>query len=252
MAEKKESARATVILALVTLVIGCYVLLFGLQTLIYFEAHHWAASAPFLRDVPQPLSSAVASPIQEKDLSFYGFQFAAPWKGIAKQDAQNDRSQIDFKSGAVLVFFNPEGEKNIVDSIRAGNPQTYRQYQAVFGTDIFPNNYALYLAVYGASPAAISPFMSRDHAVRVSTLLQWKLAFGSEGAKTIYTFKAGNDRALQFGDPAREHIVIVRLFDPHDQQIRLLFTSKSAQTGVISQADINCVIDSLRPVSSLQ
>jgi len=252
MPEKKESARATVILALVTLVIGCYVLLFGLQTLIYFEAHHWAASSPFLRDVPQPLPSAVASPIQEKDLSFYGFQFGAPWKGIAKQDAQNDRSQIDFKSGPVLVFFNPEGEKNIVDSIRTGNPQTYRQYQTVFGTNLFPDNYALYSEVYGASPAAISPFMSRDRAVRVSTLLQWKLSFGSEGAKTIYTFETGNNRGLQFGDPGRDHTVIVRLFDSHDQQMRLLFTSKSAQAGLISQADINCVIDSLRPVSSLQ
>ncbi|MGH9710492.1 MAG: hypothetical protein ACRD37_08090, partial [Candidatus Acidiferrales bacterium] len=132
MSEKKESARATVILALITLVIGCYVLFFGLQTLIYFEARHWAAATPFLADIPHPLPSIVASPIQEKNLSFYGFQFAAPWKGIAKQDSQNDRSQVDFKSGAVLVFFNPEGEKNIVDSIRTGNPQTYRQYQTVF------------------------------------------------------------------------------------------------------------------------
>ncbi len=129
MPEKKESARATVILALVAVAVGCYVLLFGLQTLIYFEAHHWAASSPFLRDVPQPLPSTVASPIREKGLSFYGFQFGAPWKGIDKQNSQNDRSEIDFKSGAVLLFFNPEGEKNIVDSIRTGNPQTYQQYR---------------------------------------------------------------------------------------------------------------------------
>lgn len=252
MPEKKESARATVILALVALAVGCYALLFGLQTLIYFEARHWAASAPFLRDVPQPLPSAVASPIQEKGLSFYGFQFAAPWKGISKQNSQNDRSEIDFKSGAVLLFFNPEGEKNIVDSIRTGDPQTYQQYQTIFGADFFPNNYALYDAVYGASPAGLSPFMSRDKAVRISTLLQWKLGYGAYGTNTIYTLQAGNNRGLQFGDPATDHVVVVRLFDPHEQQMRLLFTSKSAQPGIISQADINCVIDSIQPVSSLQ
>lgn len=252
MPEKKESARATVILALIAVAIGCYVLLFGLQTLIYFEAHHWAASSPFLRDVPQPLPSIVASPVQEKGLSFYGFQLGAPWKGIAKQNSLNDHSEIDFKSGAVLLFFNPEGEKNIVDSIRTGNPQTYQQYRTIFGADFFPNNYSLYSAVYSASPAGLSPFMSRDKAVRISTLLQWKLAYGAYGTKTIYTLQAGNNRGLQFGDPATDHVVVVRLFDPHEQQMRLLFTSKSAQPGIISQADINCVIDSIQPASSLQ
>lgn len=252
MAEKKESARATIILTVVTVAVAAYALLFGLQTLIYFEARHWATTTPSLNTVPQPLPSTVASAVQEKDLTFYGYQFAAPWKGIAKEDPQNDRSRIDFKSGAVVVFFNPEGEKNIVDSIRTGNPQTYRQYQTVFGTNLFANNYALYLAVYGASPAAISPFMSRDEAVRISTLLQWKLAFGNEATNTIYTLQTGDNRGLQFGDPARDHIVIVRLFDPHDQQVRLLFTSKSAQPSTFSQADINCVVDSIRPSSPLQ
>jgi hypothetical protein len=252
MPEKKESARATVILALVALAVGCYVLLFGLQTLIYFEARHWAASAPFLRDVPQPLPSTVASPIQEKGLSFYGFQFGAPWKGIDKQNSQNDRSEIDFKSGAVLLFFNPEGEKDIVDSVRTGNPQTYQQYQTIFGADFFPNNYSLYSAVYSASPAGLSPFMSRDKAVRISTLLQWKLGYGAYGTKTMYMLQAGDNRGLQFGDPAADHVVVVRLFDPHEQQMRLLFTSKSAQSGVISQADINCIIDSIQPASSFQ
>ncbi|MFI5125642.1 MAG: hypothetical protein WBE21_16305 [Candidatus Acidiferrales bacterium] len=252
MPEKKESARATVILALVALAVGCYVLLFGLQTLIYFEARHWAASSPFLRDVPEPLPSTVASPIQEKGLSFYGFQFGAPWKGIDKQNSQNDRSEIDFKSGAVLLFFNPEGEKNIVDSIRTGNPQTYQQYRTIFGADFFPSNYALYDAVYGASPAGLSPLMSRDKAVRIDTLLQWKLGFGAYGSKTIYAFQTGNIRGLQFGDPATDHAVVVRLFDSHEQQMRLLFTSKSAQPGVVSQADINCVVDSIQPASSFQ
>jgi len=110
----------------------------------------------------------------------------------------------------------------------------------------------LYLAVYSASPAGISPFMSKDKAVRISTLLQWKLSFGAYGTKTIYTLQVGNNRGLQFGDPAADHVVVVRLFDPHEQQMRLLFTSKSAQPGVISQADINCVIDSIQPASSLQ
>lgn len=248
MASKKESARTTIILALISVVIGGCALFFGLQTLVFFEARHWAEVTPFLQETPHPLSSTIASPIREKDLSFYGFQFGAPWKGIAKTNSGDAQSEIDFTSGPVLLFFNPDGEKNIVGSIREGDPETLQKYEVVFGPDIFSSNYALYLAVYSASPAALSPFMPRDEAVRDSTLLQWKLAFGVYGASAIYTLQTGDNRGLQFGDPSRDRVIVVRLFNTHDQQMRLLFTSKTGQPGTFSQADINGVIDSIQPV----
>ncbi|HVA72734.1 MAG TPA: hypothetical protein VNF02_06435 [Candidatus Limnocylindrales bacterium] len=250
MPEKKESARATVLLSLATVVIAAYALAFGLQTLIYFEARHWTVATPFLTQVPQPLPSTVASAPQEKTLSFYGYQFAAPWKGIRREQPGNARSQINFAAGPILVFFNPEGEKNIVESIRRGDPQVYQRYQTVFGQNLFPDDYALYRAVYGATPASLSPFMSSAKAVRISTLLQWKMAFGNNNASAIYTLHAGRSRGLQFGDPSHNPAIVVRLFDPSDREMRLLFTSKSAQPGTFSQADINCVIDSIEPVSA--
>ena len=251
MAEKKESARATVILALVALAIGAYVLLLGLQTMFYFQVKYWASSAPFLKEVPQPLPSTTASPVQEKNLQFYGVNFAAPWKGIASQKSGDSEAEVIFNAGPVIVFFNPQGEKDIIGGIREGDPDTYHRYQAVFGQNLFASNYDLYLAVFGASPAAVSPFMSRDKVERIGTLLEWKLAFAENGASAIYTLQANGMQGLQFGDPSRDRVIVVRLFDSRKGQYRLLFSSK-AGPGTFPQSDINCVLDSFQPIQTLR
>lgn len=250
MVEKKESALPTVLLALAVLAIGLYAMGYGLQTTFYFQAHHWGSKAPFLREIPQPLPSTTASAAQEKNLSFYDMTFAAPWKGIAAQKSGNGYSVVSFNAGPVVIFFNPAGEKDIVSTIRDGDLDTYHRYQAVFGSNLFPSNYDLYKTVYGASPAALSPLMSRDEVVRIGTLLQWKLAFASNGASAIYTVDANEFRGLQLGDPSRDPMVMVRLFDAHSGQFRLLFTSR-AGPGTFPQSDINCVIDSFQPVARL-
>lgn len=247
MAEKKESASGTIILALITLAIGIYAITYGLQTTFYFQAHRWASSTPFLRETPQPLSSTAASPAQEKNLSFYGMNFSAPWKGIASQRPGDAHSEVDFKAGPVIIFFNPAGEKDILSSIRDGALQTYDKYEAVFGAGLFPTNYDLYEAVYNASPASLSPFMTRTQVERIGTLLEWKMAFGASGASAIYNVQTNGLRGLQFGDTSRDPMVMLRLFDSHNEQYRLLFTSK-AGTGTFAQADVNCVLDSLQPM----
>lgn len=246
MGEKKESARATIILALVTLAVGIYALAYGLQTMFYFQAQHWADNAPFLRETPQPLPSMTASPVQEKGLSFYGVSFAAPWKGILAQTKGDVHSEVDFKPGPIIVFFNPAGEKDIVSSVRDGDPKVYDRYEAVFGSGLFPTNYDLYLAVYSATPASLSPFISRGQVERIGTLLQWKLAFNANRASAIYKVQAGDLRGFQFGGPSKDAMIVVRLFDAHGAQYRLLFTSK-AGTGTFPQSDINCVWQSLKP-----
>jgi hypothetical protein len=245
MAETKESARGTIILALVTLAIGVYVITYGLQTTFYFQARHWASSAPFLKETPQPLPSTATSPAQEKNLSFYGMNFSAPWKGIVSQKPGDAQSEVDFKAGPVIIFFNPTGEKDILSGIRDGDPKIYDKYEAVFGADLFPTNYDLYEAVYNASPASLSPVMTRSQVERIGTLLEWKMAFGGSGASAIYNVQANGLRGLQFGDTSRDPMVVLRLFDSHNAQYRLLFTSR-AGTGTFAQSDVNCVLNSLQ------
>lgn len=246
MAHKEDSPRTTIILALVTLAIGLYALAYGLQTTFYFQAHSWARRMPFLRETPQQLPSTAASPVQTKNLSFYGVNFSAPWKGIASQKSQDSQSAVRFNSGPIIVFFDPQIEADPLETIRDGDPNLYTRYQQLFGYNLFPSTYDLYAAVYGASPALLSPVMPRDKMDRVAALLQWKLNFGSDGATAIYSVNAAEMRGIQLGDPSRDHIVSVRLFDSRNHQYRMLFTSTKGP-GTYPQADINCVLDSLAP-----
>jgi hypothetical protein len=247
MAQKSESARTTLILAFCTLLVGCYAIFFGLQTVAALQTRRWAQTSPFLRATPQPLPSSAASAAQEKNLFFYGLSFEAPWKGIAKTTKGDAHSEVDFRSGETIIFFNPDDEQDIVGSIKSGDPTVYNHYERIFGTGFYPSNYALYTAVYGAAPAEISPFMARSKVARIETLLLWKLRFGTDGANTIFTVQTSHMRGFQFGDPSLNRIVIARLFDENDRQVKIVFASKSGQPGTISQADINCVLDSVEP-----
>lgn len=246
VAHKEDSPRITIILAVVTLAIGLYAIAYGLQTTFYFQAHSWAGRNAFLRETPQPLPSTAASPIQTKNLSFYSVDFAAPWKGIASQKSQGAQFTVSFTSGPIIIFFDPQNQADPLENIRDGDPNLYSRYQQIFGHDLFPSTYDLYAAVYGASPALLSPVMPREKMDRISALLQWKLNFGSDGATTIYSVNAAGMRGLQLGDPSRDHIVTVRLFDSRNHQYRLLFTSTKGP-GTFPQADINCVLDSIAP-----
>jgi hypothetical protein len=252
MAEKTVSARTTIILALCTVAVGFYVVIFGLQTVIAFQARHWARRSPFLNAIPQPLPTSAAAEIQEKDLSIYGWEFGAPWKGKAKATPGDATSTIEFPSGEVIIFFNPDEETDLVSKIRGGDPQLYSSYESVFGTGFFPNNFELYAAIYGAAPTEISPFMERGRAVRINMLIIWKLRSGTDGANTIFSVQTSSLRGFQLGDPSLDRAVIVRLFDENDRQIKLLFASKSGQPGTFSQTDINCVLNSLQPVPPQQ
>lgn len=246
VAHKEDSPRITIVLALVTLAIGIYSMVYGLQTTFYFQAHSWASRNPFLRETLQQLPSTAASPVQTKNLSFYNLNFAAPWKGIASQKSGGAQSIMSFTSGPIIIFFDPQTEADPLETIRDGDPNLYSRYQQVFGHDLFPSTYDLYEAVYGASPSLLSPVMPRGKMDRIAALLEWKLNFGSDGASAIYSVSAAGMRGIQLGDPSRDHMVNVRLFDSRNHQYRLLFTSTKGP-GTFPQADINCVLDSITP-----
>jgi hypothetical protein len=251
MPEKQDSARTTVILAVCTVVLGFYVVAFGLQTLVYVEAHRWALSSPYLKAVPQPLPTTIATAVQERNLEFYGIGFEAPWKGPAKKTEGDARAEIDFPSGPIIIFFNPASEGDLVGRIRGGDPHVYSSYEAIFGTGFFADNYSLYSAVYSAAPNEVWPFTSRSKAIRINTLLMWKLQYGTNGSD-IYSVQTNNMRGFQLGDPSKDRSVMEHLFDDQGGQLRILFASKSGQPGTIPQADINCVLYSLKPLLRLR
>jgi hypothetical protein len=258
---EKSSARSAILLAAVVLIVATLSVEYGLQTLVWIETKNWASVNPWLLEIPQPLS-APTSPLAGESaatkkakpvlLKPYDYQFTAPWPGHVKTTPALIDVEFRFDSGQVIVFFDPEAQLDTVREMKSKNPVGYQQLLNVFGDQAANSNYALYKAVYGASPAQASPVMPRQGALRVNGALLYKLSFGFDAASGIHSFEFGQNRGFQFGDPANGRPVAVRVFDDRDRQFRLIFTAAAGSNAKITQDDIDLAIDSLQAIPVLE
>jgi len=195
---------------------------------------------------PVPAPSGRAAQPKPTRLRAYDYDFTVPWSGKWQARILRAATELRFDSGQVVLFFDPEGQVDTVRVLKSAAPAEYAKYQSVFAREDIDTNYALYRAIYGASPARVSPFMSAVDAQRMNVLLLWKLSFGFDLPGGIYSFEFGKNRGFQFGNPANGRGVAVRVFDDQDRQFRLMFTVVAGSNAQISQDDINMAIQSLR------
>src|ERR1700751_5808699 len=172
MKRKRESnsARDAIILVFVVIAIGAYTIAFGLQTLVWGEAHHLTRYNSWVSDVPEPLD-AQAPQGGSTQLREFNYEFWVPWPGKLKTNKTLTYTEFRFDSGQVVVFFDPEAQLDTMRALKSTSPLEYQQFQNVFGGQPFETNYELFKAVYSASPALTSPFMSSRDAIRMNALL---------------------------------------------------------------------------------
>lgn len=255
--EEKGGAWSAIILLVCVLVIAGFSVRYGLQTLTWYEANRWASANPWLREVPKPLpapSSATASVAKPALVRTLEYQFNAPWP-ISKQTPAQIYLEVRFVPGEVIDFFDPEIQLDTLRRLRNAKPAEYEKFTNVFADNPINSNYALYSAVYGASPAQLSPWVPMRDAIRFNTLLRWKLEFGfdfepADGA-SISLLDLGRNRAFQFGDPAKGPVA-ERVFDEHDRQFRFIFTVAAGSNAKITQDDVDMVVESLKPIPPLE
>ena len=247
-AEKKNSSFA-ITLAIVVILVAVYCVTYGLQTLAWVEGRQWTSVNPWLQNVPQPLPPASAAgkgPL----IRAYFYEFISPW-GEGKTTESLTYSEIRFDKGPVVVFFDPDSQLDTMRTMKNSSPLEYQKFQNVFLDHSIETNYALYQAVYGASPAQLSPFMSSRDAMRMNVLLLWKLSFGFDTGSEIHSFDFGRNKGFQFGDPAKGGPVAARVFDDRARQHRFIFVVAAGKDLLLTQDEINTVLSSLKPIPIL-
>ncbi|MGH9683106.1 MAG: hypothetical protein ACRD4S_05795 [Candidatus Acidiferrales bacterium] len=242
---EKNSARPAIILVIVMIVIAAFAILRGLQTVAWLEARMWARANPWIREVPQPLTSLRITVGKATQIKVFNYEFASPW-GEANVSPGDNYAQLRFKPGQVIVFYDPEAQLDTITTLRTSTSPQYQNFARVAG-DI-GTNYALYQAVYAASPAQVSPFLTANDSLRMHLLLLLKLAFGFDEKPPLYSFTQGSERGFQFGDPASGRPVALRVFDGRDHQFRFIFVVESGSSAKITQSDIDGIVQSLQPV----
>jgi uncharacterized membrane protein len=276
--DDKVGARNAIILAIVVILVGAYCLMFGLQTLVWFEAKQSATANSWVGIVPQPLPSTSGNPSMAmqsmvavapkgahgkasvnspaEQAKFFNYEFKVPWAGQPKPVPSLEGVQLQYGSGQVVFFFDPESQIDTAHALRTPTTPDAQRLANILAAHPIESNYALYRAVYGASPEQLSPTMKEQEALRDNLLLLWKLSFGPDlslgTTPEFYSFDWGNVRGFQFGDPSKEHPVAVRAFDDRDHQFRFIFTVATGSGGKITQEDINTAMQSLQPVPIIE
>ncbi len=246
---EKTGARSAIILLVLVFVVAGYSVKYGLQTLTWIEAKLWASDNPWLATVPQPLPAPTAPP-KGSVLKAYDYEFDSPWPGNPKPAGSLTCTQFRYDTGQVIVFFDPESQVDTMRAIKASNPTEYQKFANVFADKPINSNYELYQAVYGSSPAQLSPLMDAREALRLNALLLWKLSFGFDlqADGQFYSFDGGKVRGFQFGDPAKQRPIALRVFDDRDRQYRFIVTVAAGSAGKITQDDVDTIVQTVQPV----
>lgn len=247
--DEKTSVWPAIALAIFAIAVGIGTLKFGLQTLTWLEAKNLSRSNPWIANVPKPIEKT-PPPAKPDFVKLFDFEFNSPWPGNWKVERALTYAVVRYDSGQSVVFFDPQSSLDTVGVLKASSPLDYQKFANIFAGNPVDSNYALYHAVYGVSPAQISPLMSVGDAQRMNTLMMWKLAFGPDlsGDGPFYSMNFGGVRGFQFGDPASGHPVAVRAFDERDHQFRFIFTVTGGSNVKINQEEISSAVQSVQPV----
>ena len=244
---KPAEAYSAYILLLVLMIVAVYSLFYGLQTLMTYNARHWGSFEPSLYVTPQDLPQQTTPAAQTTHLEFYNYQCDAPWKGPAEAAEGPDTNDFKFTSGAFVRVYLPESQSDAQKTFKGETPEEQRRLDAAFGEHPFNSNFDVYSAIYGASPAQVSPFISRSDAERVRTLLLWKLSYDTALPGGSYRFDWGQTHGLQFGNPDDAHAVLIRAFGVQDRQFEFLILMRAGATQKLTQNDVNLILASLKP-----
>ena len=276
--DDKGGARNAIVLAIIVILVGAYCLMFGLQTLVWIQSKQSAAANSWVGIVPQPLPSTSGNPSMAmqsmvavapkgargkasansapEQAKFFNYEFKVPWAGQPKPVPSLEGVQLQYGSGQVIFFYDPESQIDTAHALRTPTTPDAQRLANILAAHPIESNYALYQAVYGASPEQLSPTMKEQEALRDNLLLLWKLSFGPDlslgSTPEFYSFDWGKVRGFQFGDPSKEHPVAVRAFDDSDHQFRFIFTVATGSSGKITQEDINAAMQSLQPVPIIE
>jgi hypothetical protein len=239
-------------IAAALVLVVAYLWFFGVQTAFAFMAWNTGRKIPELSDSPQELTDFSVNHAQASRFSRFGYEFELPWSDIdeAKTKIIGQGCVISFNSG-IRVGFTTEPARTFVKNVasKSGGEESLRRS---FGKDAISSDYNFYRLMLTTTPTSVSAFGSREAASRNSSLLTLKaIAMPDPGHSGIYSFHSANFRGFQYGAPGNSrHLVVSDLLD-NEGNAEFIFFDVQGQSPLITQADMNRAIQSLKRVPAV-
>jgi hypothetical protein len=227
---------------------------FGHQVVRYLEIrsllkeNSWRI--PVLNSIPKPLAETTASAEDGTQLSYFGYQFEVPWKGVRLERNEGRVAENYFRGGQSVKCTNPKYFQD--DPIRIDYTIEPSTFDGAFGQSPKGTRYEQLNEILSWTPEEFHPFLSHRMFARSDVLLELKaMWFGSDPAVpeifSIRTqhYKAFETRRLSRGIPRIELVFFAT--DDHWFQVNV----STSRAGVaITQAEINRTIQTIRPETS--
>jgi hypothetical protein len=202
-------------------------------------------NAPELWIVPTPLSDLSINRSPGKKFSYIGYEFESPWTEVKKERQAESIATLNFSGGEVISISKG------TDVLRAMKQEARKRgadIRDVFGDQVAGSNYAMRSKILYLTPRDLRLFSPPRQMVANSILLSLKKIYTGAAKGRLYSFQTEWVRGFQEGDTARNNVVTIYAFDEQDREI-VVFVGTEPNTGSKpTQADINRILYSLRPV----
>jgi hypothetical protein len=234
-------------------IVACvtYLWLFGTQTFFVLEAHSAARKLPFVKLTPIELTDLSVSQAPGMKLSYFGYEFEIPWTDIDKEKTKvigGNKAIFVFRSGNALSVWSGPPHEFMNGLLEQGkiDRETFRK---VYGDEVLRSDYNFMRLILETTPDKITLLSTKKTAVSQGLLLTVKaISVPGDPNSGIFAVQGKEFKGFQYGRPQSppKHLS-VELF-PEDGHLDLLFGQKENGPIVISQADINRVVQTIHKV----
>jgi hypothetical protein len=147
-------------------------------------------------------------------------------------------------NGGTVIFFPFQPDDAAM--LRQATPLQARTLTAALDSETMPPGYDLLAAAMQATPAEVKWWAGRARNTHSMILLMNK-AMAMGYADSIHPVSGGPVRGFQFGDPSvTPYVAAFHLFDARDRHYVMVISGQSQGMPVITQAQINAVLSSIR------
>jgi hypothetical protein len=241
------------LISLGIMVVACvtYLWFFGTQTFFALEANNTARKLPFVKLTPVRLPDSSVSQASGTTLSYFGYEFEVPWTDIDAEKTKivgGNKVIIAFRSGNVLSVWSGQPHEFMNYLLEQGkiDKDTFRK---IYGDEALQSDYNFKRLILETTPQNITIFTDSRTAVSRGVLVMVKaMCVGGDANSGIFSVQGKEFKGFQYGLPQNPpKRLSVELF-PADGHLDLIFGQKKTGSTIISQADVNRVVQTIHKV----
>jgi len=241
-----------VFLGLIASIFGFFALCYfcGTQTVLALTLRSQARKNLVLSEKPVPMAIAQANTAPGMKLVHSGMSFEVPWADLdlSKSRFRANIAVFTFQSGRTVEFLGPDkNADDLLTTVQKSFGVRHDKLQQLFGPGTMKSNYALQRAILEQTPDEVSPFTSRQEAVRSSMLLVLKSAAAVGGETGLFDVRLAEWKGFQWDDPSKNpKRVTLELYNGQDRHLEIIFYPGKVEAAALTQADVNRALKSLR------